>query len=120
MREKVSKHFYRDEFECKCGCGFDVVDIMLNKVLEDIREHFGTPIAVNSASRCSNHNMAVGGRLSSQHLLGKAADIAVDKVTPLRIYQYLDVKYGDVFGIGHYDTFTHIDVRERKARWGTI
>ena len=116
MRDKISKHFYREEFECKCGCGFDVVDIKLNEVLEDLRDYFGA-VHINSACRCKTHNEAVGGRPTSQHRLGKAADITVEGVTPLRVYQYLDAKYSDVFGIGKYDSFTHIDVRFRKARW---
>jgi uncharacterized protein YcbK (DUF882 family) len=118
MREKISKHFYRDEYECKCGCEFDVVDIELNKIHEDIREYFGVPVTINSACRCKNHNMAVGGSQTSQHLLGKAGDTVVNGVTPLRIYQYLDVRYPDALGLGLYDTFVHIDSRKRKARWG--
>jgi len=116
MREKISRHFHRDEFECSCGCGFDVVDKKLNDILEDVRQTFGA-VSINSACRCKSHNESVGGSKKSQHLLGKAADIVVDKTTPKRVYQYLDTKYPDAFGIGSYDTFTHIDVRNFKARW---
>ena len=56
---KISKHFKREEFACKCGCGFDVVDVELLEVLEELRELCGQPITINSACRCKNHNQSV-------------------------------------------------------------
>ena len=117
MREKVSKHFYRDEYACKCGCGFDVVDIELNKVHEEIREYFGTPVFINSACRCEAHNKSIGGEDNSQHKLGKASDIVVNGITPQRVHQFIETTYPDKLGLGLYDTFVHVDVRKNKARW---
>jgi len=119
MKEPVSKHFDRSEFKCKCGnCDFDVVDVKLLEVLEDAREYFGVPMHINSACRCEDWNKEVGGRETSQHLLGKAADVVIREVTPQRLYQYFDAKYQNTFGLGLYPSFVHIDVRVRKARWG--
>ena len=112
-----SKYFKREEFACGCACGFDVVDIELLKALEDIREHFDSPVTINSACRCEKYNAIIGGRPSSQHRFGKACDIIVKDITPERVQDYVMGKYPNSKGIGIYSTFTHIDVRENKARW---
>ena len=114
----LSKHFNRSEFECKCKCGFDTVDAELITVLEDVRAYFNSPITINSGSRCKKHNKAIGGKPSSQHLLGKAADIAVKDVSPDKVFSYFIEKYLDKYGKGCYTNFSHIDVRSKHAVWG--
>lgn len=114
---RLSKYFKREEFECSCGCGFTAVDIELLHVLEDIREHFDSPVTITSGCRCATHNANVGGSVNSKHLKGIAADIQVKYILPVVVAMYLDTKYGDSKGIGRYETFTHIDVRATKARW---
>jgi len=111
---KISPHFSREEFACKCGCGFDTVDAELLNVAETVREHIGayTP---SSACRCKNHNKAVGGSDKSQHLIGRAIDIPYNN--PRELYNYLNELYPNTFGIGLYNTFVHIDTRNKKARW---
>lgn len=111
----ISKNFSREEFTCKCGCGYDTVDVELVKVLQEIRDELG-PVKITSACRCKYHNAAVGGRPSSQHLLGRAADIQM-KVSPAKVRAWLEEHYPDSLGIGAYNTFTHIDTRKGKARW---
>lgn len=112
-----SKHFKRLEFACNCGCGFDVVDVELLEVLEDLRKHFGSPVHINSACRCETHNRNEGGTPKSQHLLGKACDITVEGVRAVDVHAYLDNKYPTTYGLGSYTNFTHIDVRSSIARW---
>jgi len=113
----ISKHFDREEFACPDGCGFNAVDIELLGVLEDIRKHFEKPVRINSACRCDKHNKKVGGVKDSQHKKAKATDIVISGVSPTDVAHYLDKKYPDKYGIGLYETFTHIDAREIKARW---
>ena len=117
----LSKHFKKREFACKDGCGLGLADGDVNPelvaVLEDVREHFGRPVVINSGLRCQTHNKRVGGAPRSQHLLGTAADIRVSGVNPSIVYHYLNTKYPDRYGVGKYKNFTHIDVRERKARF---
>lgn len=113
----MNKYFTRQEFKCKCGCGFDAVDKELLDVLTDVRKHFRKPVNINCACRCSEHNAEVGGKPKSQHLFGKAADIVVKNTDPHKVYSYLYDKYPNKYGIGSYNTFTHIDVRKQKARW---
>lgn len=115
---KLSVHFSRPEFACKCGCGFDTVDAELVDALEDVRMHFMAPVVINSACRCLEHNESVGGAKNSQHTKGRAADIVVKGATPAEVYEYLNKKYANEYGIGKYNSFTHIDTRSGvSARW---
>lgn len=113
----MTKNFKRKEFACKDGCGLDTVKQELVEVLQDVRDHFDKPVVINSGLRCKTHNARVGGAPKSQHLLGTAADICIAGVTPKEVYDYLDGKYPDTYGIGLYKTFTHIDIRNKKARF---
>lgn len=113
-----NQYFKKKEFYCKCGkCKSPEMPAELIKVLTDVREHYGKPVIINSAYRCPSHNAAVGGKPKSQHVLGTAADIKVKGVDPSVVHAYLTKKYPDRYGIGKYNTFTHIDVRPNKARW---
>lgn len=114
---QISKHFKRSEFGCGCSCGYNTVDAELITILEDVRRHFKKPVRINSGCRCGQHNWAVGGSKSSQHLLGRAADITVKDVPPIVVYNYLSKKYPDDYGMGSYEDFTHIDTRSIRARW---
>lgn len=113
----VSPHFSRSEFACKCGCGFSTPDPELVHVLEDLRRHFNKPVTINSACRCESHNKRVDGASNSAHLFGIAADVVVKDVPPAAVYAHLNGELDDCYGIGSYTTFTHIDVRDNKARW---
>ena len=113
---RISEHFTRDEFACKCGCGFDTVDTELINILEQVRKHFGKPVIISSACRCPAHNGSVNGAAKSQHLYGRAADIVVMYEYPAEVANYLETLNAP--GIGRYDTFTHVDSRSsRNARW---
>jgi|FLOH01.1.fsa_nt_gi uncharacterized protein YcbK (DUF882 family) len=114
---KISEHFNREEFTCSCGCEFNTVDAELLRVLEQVRTHYDQPVTINSACRCLEHNRAIGSTDTSQHVNGKAADIKIKSVSSIGIYHYLNNLYPDCFGIGIYDSFLHIDVRDDKGRW---
>lgn len=110
-----SKYFKRDEFACKCGCGFDTIDFELVCLLDKIREHFDQPVTINSACRCEAHNRAVGGEAGSQHLRGRAADIVVKNIPPALVAELAELL--EVGGLGDYESFTHIDTRHGRVRW---
>ena len=114
---KLTKNLSRKEFACNCGCGFSTVDYELAIVCQDLADHFQDVIYINSGCRCKNHNKAVHGTINSKHLLGIAADVRLKHTEPDKVASYLLNKYPDLYGIGKYDTFTHIDVRSKKARW---
>lgn len=107
------KYFTREEFACKCGCGYDEINPNLVSILDEIREHFDQPCRVNSGCRCEAHNRTIGGAAKSQHLLGNAADVVVRGVPPALVGE-LAIKLG-ANGVKVYKTFTHIDVRDGLA-----
>ena len=51
------------------------LEVLINELLDPVREAWGKPIRVNSGYRCPQLNKAVGGVANSQHLKGEAADI---------------------------------------------
>ena len=113
----LSKNFHRDEFACKCGCSFSTVDVELLEVLELIRKKFNKPIKINSACRCDEYNKKIGGSYGSKHRQGVAADIVVKGINPETVYNFINNYMPNSYGIGKYNSFTHIDVRNSKARW---
>jgi len=114
----LSQHFSRSEFACPCGCGFNTVDAELIAVLESARAHFGAAIIIDSGCRCAKHNATLADSArNSQHLRGKAADIRVTGWAPDLVADYFDATYPNIYGVGRYNTFTHIDVRDGKGRW---
>jgi len=110
-------YFKREEFACKCGCGFDAVDVELLDILTKIRTYFNAPVSITSGCRCESHNRAIGGSPTSQHKLGKAADIVVRGINPSEVYEYIDIILEGRGGAGLYEGWCHVDVRDNKARW---
>lgn len=51
--------------------------LLVDNVLDPIREHVGLPIIINSGFRCPALNELIGGRGSIRHLTGQAADFTV-------------------------------------------
>lgn len=82
------KHFKRSEFTCKCGCGFNHIDVRLVKILDMIREHFGKPIIITSGVRCVNYNRKVGGVSQSYHVKNKASDFYVQGINVYDVLHY--------------------------------
>lgn len=65
----------------------EVVDnlrALCRNVLEPSRVAYGEPIYITSGYRCPALNKAVGGKPTSQHLRGEAADLQVRGVKNLR------------------------------------
>jgi uncharacterized protein YcbK (DUF882 family) len=114
---KLTKNLSRKEFACKCECGFNTVDYELVLACQDLADHFEDVIYINSGCRCESHNKSVGGSKNSQHVLGRAADVRLKHTPPDRVQEYLHSKYPNLYGIGSYENFTHIDTRSGKARW---
>lgn len=115
---QVSEHFKVKEFAQKdYQCDKILIESELVKVLEDVRTHFNMPVIITSGYRTPEYNKKIGGVKNSQHTKGTAADIKVKTVLASEVQRYLNRKYPDKYGIGKYENFTHIDVREKKARW---
>jgi uncharacterized protein YcbK (DUF882 family) len=115
--KKVSTNFHVREYACKDGAELVLIHPKLAEILQKIRTHFGRPVTITSAFRTEAHNKKVGGEANSQHLYGRAADIKVTGVTPKKVAEYAETLLPNTGGIGIYSNFTHIDCRQKKARW---
>ncbi|BDD88856.1 D-Ala-D-Ala carboxypeptidase family metallohydrolase [Desulfofustis limnaeus] len=113
---RLSTHFSRQEFCCRCGCGFDTVDAELLTVLQWLRWETGKPVRISSGCRCERYNTRVNGAKRSKHLVGRAADIVVDGYRPAEIYHLINTNFPDRLGLIEYETFVHIDTRAGKYR----
>ena len=56
-------------------CAYHLLHVLVDQLLDPIREEWGEPIVVSSGYRCKELNALVGGAKNSHHLLGCAADI---------------------------------------------
>ena len=72
---------------------YEVADNLANlteNLLDPIRDAWGKPLHVNSGYRCPALNKAVGGKPTSQHLKGEAADItAGSKAENKRLFEMI-------------------------------
>ena len=114
----ISPHFSRSEVLCRCGkCDYDSADIILVRMLEDIRLSFARPVIITSWNRCPEYNQQIGGSENSWHTKGgRAADFIVKDIHPHDVYEYFDIHF-PLAGVGKYDDFTHLDSRGKRARW---
>lgn len=115
--EKIADYFRVREFRCKDGSDVVFIGRMLLNVLDDVRKNLGVT-SITSGYRTISYNAKIDGAASkSKHCMGIAADIKVSGKTPKEVYDYLNKKYPNTFGIGLYDTFVHIDTRPERSRW---
>ncbi len=123
---RASEHFKWSELQCSC-CGIRNIQSEAIRKLELLRVALGVPLTINSAARCPEHNAEVGGGANSQHLSieetpenegreSTAFDIHLGEIDKQEL---IDKAVAAGFkGIGvNYNTFVHVDNRERKARW---
>ena len=94
---------------------------ILANQLQILRDYTGLPIKINIAYRPKWWELQQGRSGSSQHVLGKAADIVIQGMKPKDTYALVEYLIGKgvlkIGGLGNYKSFTHIDIRDNKARW---
>lgn len=114
---RLGENFTLVEFASRDGADEVFNHPALVVLVENVREHFGKPVTINSGYRSAAHNRRIGGARSSRHVMGLAADIVVDKgaVAPKKVAEYIETLGAG--GIGRYNTFTHVDVQGKNRRW---
>lgn len=93
----------------------------LAEQLQIIRDAIQMPITINIAYRPEFWERLRGRSGTSQHCLGKAADITVRGMSTKVLHQIILnlIKEGKIVngGLGLYQTFIHYDIRPYPARW---
>ncbi len=118
----MTAHFSKEELACTCGCGKANATDKLLGMLEAARAIYGLPMKILSGTRCLAHNEAVGGKTSSAHLTGEAADIYC--AASLNRFKMVNALLSAGFvriGIGFKGGFIHADVSEtlpQEMLWG--
>lgn len=123
-----SNHLSWAELACKDGTPYpqefrdDFRVLLLAACFEDVRALWGKPITILSAYRTPSWNSKIGGARNSQHLYGRALDLAPPE--GVSIYEFYQNIYNNtdnfgIKGLGKYLTFVHIDVRptDRLYTW---
>ena len=114
---KIPELFKDSELTCSCGCGM-LPDKKAVDKLYALRLIYNKPLTVTSAARCPNYNKRIGGAATSQHITGKAFDLAVppeDEWEVIRIAQAVGFK-----GIGlNNNKFIHVDDRDTQPTMWT-
>ena len=123
---KLTCNFSMSEFECNCGCKMpedvkpNIIELADN--LQVLRDFLNIPIKITNAFRCESKNNSVNGVKNSQHLVGKAADLQVFQLSPNEVAdavsELMEKNLFKMGGLGRYNSFTHVDIRGTKARWG--
>ena len=71
-------------------CAYHLLHVLVDQLLDPIREAWGEPIVVSSGYRCKELNTLIGGVKNSHHMLGCAADIiAGNKADNRRLFNLI-------------------------------
>lgn len=138
MSRAISPHFSLGEFACHDGTPYPDgwVDERLRPLcalLETIRDACdGRRVTILSGYRTAAYNEGLrdadgsgtGVAKASQHIQGRAADIAVDGLAPSEVHATILVLYRAgrlraLGGLGLYRAWCHVDIREgdHLAQW---
>lgn len=75
------------------------INLLVDNVLDPIRDRFCTPIIITSGYRCPKVNKLVGGVNNSQHMSGCAADFHVRGFNSLMMYEV----FSDIYNTMEFD-----------------
>ena len=116
---KLSEHFSKRDFLCKCGKCEDSIKISLGLLggLELLRSLAKSRINIVKGFECLDSAESTGKFRRNHHTLGIAADITVDKRTPKEIFA-LAQNVPEFKGIGLNITsqYVHVDTRKDPER----
>ena len=108
---KLSENFTLREMQSHDGADEVKVDSFLIDDLQQIRNHFGKAVNINSGYRTVAYNKKVGGVSNSYHTKGQAADIVISGVNARKVAMYAENI--NCHGVIWYPVkkFTHVDTR---------
>ena len=66
------------------------LQVLCEKVLQPVRDHFARPVVINSGYRCPKLNKAIGSSSKSQHTTGQAADIEIPGLSNKELAEYIE------------------------------
>lgn len=101
------------------------MEYLCRQYLEPLRTKYGI-VHVNSGYRSRSYNAQIGGASKSYHIYDEhsndqAADVTCASGTPRDWHRTLNAirqnKRGGRGGLGLYDRFVHVDLRETKSDW---
>lgn len=129
---QITEHFSSEEFNQPARHGFSEIVYPekylpflfdLCAQLEIIRAQFNRPVTILSGYRSVSYNKAIGGARNSQHVLGKAVDIAISEVKASDVHRKIVELHNSgrikIGGLGKYPGFVHVDVRPgHLVTWG--
>ncbi len=122
---KLSANFNVDELARSGGRRFDKsrIDPALVACLQQLRDRIGKPMVINSGYRSYADNAKLyietykKKPTDSQHSSGRAADIRISGMSGMNIAKAALEVCGTNLGVGIAETYAHIDVRGKWARW---
>ena len=113
---RLTEHFTKEEFDCKCGCGNGDIVISEKLVfeLECVREAYKKPMRITSGIRCLSHNRSIGSRDTSSHIKCLAADVSCVNMDDRHKMLSIFLKYFQRVGV--HKEFIHVDVDPDKPK----
>ena len=129
-RHRLSAHFVIEEFDCRDGTKCRPADhtgleYLARQYLEPLRSKYGR-VNINSGFRTRSYNAKIGGASKSYHIYtehtnDQACDVSCASGTSRDWHRTLNTirqkKRNGRGGLGLYDSFVHIDLREVKSDW---
>lgn len=97
------------------------LNLLVDNILDPLREACGEPIIVTSGYRCGRLNKAVGGAAKSQHMYGQAADIRTVSDKPsdnkklFDLIRELKLPYDQLIDEYNYN-WVHVSYSSRNRR----
>ncbi len=111
--------FNIDNFPKDCNIIDNIIYTM--ECLDHIREEYGLPLYISSGYRCPELNRKVGGKETSQHLKGQAADINLGSVEKNRaFFNWLachkdEIEFDQLIDESKY-SWVHVSVKKENNR----
>lgn len=84
----------------------EAIRALVLTILQPLRDLVGKPLIINSGYRCAQLNSMIGGKASSQHMKGEAADLLTD--TPIKLSKIINKNNLPYDQLILYNGFVHI------------